>query len=484
MKKTKIICTIGPSSDSEKKVKELIKNGMDVARLNLSHNNHTYHQGVIKKIRKIAEKLDKPIPIIADLQGPKLRLGSFPEKILVKPQIFIILSSSYEKIDNKSIKIPIIYSNLYKYIQVKDKIILGDNQIELEVQDIKKNKEIICLSLNEGFIFSNMGFNISSDISFKIPILTKKDIRDIKFSVENDIDFIALSFVVSEKNLITLKNLINKYQNKNNFNSIKIIAKIEREAAVKNIDKIINQSDVIMIARGDLGVELPIEKVPLIQKTIIQKCLNCSKPVIVATQMLSSMQNKPSPTRAEASDIANAVIDQADALMLSEETAVGIYPIKAVRIMNRIIVQTEKFEDEQFFKKLTLNKEEDQLISADDSLIFSLNLISQKIKAKLILIISLTGYTGRIISHFRLNIPLFVFTCKKKIARQLNLNWGLFPLTISNKNLCSLSEKIQQNTINYFLKKRILKKKDIILIAGRKDRQYLSSIDWIEIKHI
>jgi pyruvate kinase len=481
MKKTKIICTIGPISESEEKIEELIKSGMDIARLNLSYNTHNYHQKIIKRIRKIAEKLNKPISIIADLQGPKLRLGNFLEKILIQPETSVILGFHFEKIDKKTFKIPIIYPNLYKYIKIKDKIILGDNQIELEVKDIK-NQEIVSSSLNQGFIFSNMGFNISSN-SFKITLPTKKDIKDIKFSIENDLDFIALSFITSEKDLIFLKKIINKYQNKKNFSPIKIIAKIEKEKAVKNIDKIINEADAIMIARGDLGIELPIEKVPLIQKTIIQKCLNSSKAVIVATQMLSSMQNKPSPTRAEVSDIANAVIDRADALMLSEETTIGIYPIKTVKTMTKIIVQTEKFEDEQFFNKLTLDKEED-LMSLDDSLIFSLNLISQKIKAKLIFIISQTGYTGRIISRFRLNTPLFVFTCQKKISRQLNLNWGLFPLTTSNENLCNLPEKIKEDTINDFLNRGILKKGDFILIVGRKDRKYKGSIDWIEIKHV
>ena len=481
MKKTKIICTIGPACDTEEKIEELIKNGMDVARLNLSHNTHIYHQKVIQKIRKVSKKLNKPVAIIADLQGPKLRLGNFPEKILIKPKTSLILSSDYKKIDNKTIKIPIDYSNLYKQIQVKDKIILGDNHIELEVLAVK-NKEIFCLVLNEGFIWSKMGFNLFEN-SFKVSVPTLKDKKDIKFSVENEVDFIALSFVTSENDLITLRKIINQYQDKKNLEPIKIIAKIERGAAVKNIDKIIDESDAIMIARGDLGVELPIEKVPLIQKEIIQKCLNQAKPVIVATQMLGSMENKSSPTRAEVSDIANAVIDEADALMLSEETAIGKYPIKAVKVMSKIIIQTEKFEDEKFFNKLTLDKEQ-PITTVDDSLIFSLNLISQKVIAKMILVVSLTGYTGRIISRFRPKIPLFVFTCSEKIARQLNLNWGLFPITNPNDNLCGPLEKIKQDSINNLLDKRILKKGDTILMVGRKDRQHLSTIDWIEIKHI
>lgn len=482
MKKTKIICTIGPACDSEEKIEELIKSGMDVARLNLSHRNHSYHQETINRIRKISEKLDKLIAIIADLQGPKLRLGSFLEKILIKSYSTVILGANYEKINNKTIKVPVSYSNLYKHIKIKDKIILGDNQIELEVQEIK-NKEIICSSLDEGFVSSNMGFNISNN-SFKVPTPTKKDIKDIKFSVKNNVDFIALSFVTSEKDLIVFKKIIKKEQGKKELEPIKIIAKIERGMAVENIDKIINETDVIMIARGDLGIEMPIEKVPLIQKIIIQKCLVQAKPVIVATQMLSSMENKSSPTRAETSDVANAVIDQADALMLSEETAIGKYPIKAVRIMVKIINQAEKFEEEHFLKKLTLRSEEKQIMSVDDSVIFGLNLISQKIKAKLILVVSLTGYTGRIVSRFRLKIPLFVFTCSERIARQLNLNWGLFPLTTSKDNLCGLIEKNKKDAIDDFLRKGILKKGDVILIVGRNDRQYLNSIDWIEIKHV
>jgi len=482
MKKTKIICTIGPACDSEEKIKELIENGMDVARLNLSHRNHSYHQKTINIIRKISKKLDRPIAIIADLQGPKLRLGAFPERVLIKPGSTVILSSSYEKVNEKTIKVPIDYSNLHKHIKVKDKIILGDNQIELEIQALK-NQEIICSSLDEGFMSSNMGFNISNS-SFKVSIPTKKDIKDIKFGIKNNVDFIALSFVTSEKDLIVLKKIIKKEQGKKELEPIKIIAKIERRMAVENIDKIINEADAIMVARGDLGIEMPIEKVPLIQKTIIQKCLIQAKPVIVATQMLSSMENKSSPTRAETSDVANAVIDQADALMLSEETAIGKYPIKAVKVMVKIINQTEKFEEEHFLKKLTLRSEEKQIMSIDDSVIFSLNLISQKIKAKLILVISLTGHTGRIVSRFRLRIPLFVFTCSQRISRQLNLNWGLFPLATSNDNLCDPAEKNKKEVIDDFLKKGILKKGDAILIVGRNDRQHLNSIDWIEIKHV
>ena len=483
MKKTKIICTIGPACDTQGKIQELIKNGLDAARLNLSYNTHNYHQQLIQKIRTSAKQLNKPISIIADLQGPKVRLGNFPEKVFIKSQSIVFLGSSYEQINNKSIKIPITYPNLYQYVQNKDKIFIGDHQIELEVQEVN-NKEIKCLALNEGVIFANMGIGIPNT-HLQVQIPTEKDIRDIKFSIENDVDFIALSFVSSDKDLIALKETIGRYQSKNQAieNPIKIIAKIEKLMAVENIDKIIRAADAIMIARGDLGTEVPVEKIPLIQKMIIQKCLKQAKPVIVATQMLSSMQDRSLPTRAEVSDIANAVIDQADALMLSEETSIGKYPIKSIKVMNKIIIQTEKFEDKQIDFRQILSSEKKEM-GIDDSLIFSLNLIAQTTKAKLILVISLSGYTGRIISRFRLKVPLFVFTCREKIAKQLNLNWGLFPLDISDNNLCNTVEKIEKDTINDFLNKKILKKGDVILVIGRKDRQYLSSIDWIEIRHI
>lgn len=481
MKKTKIICTIGPSCDSEEQIKGLIEKGMDIARLNLSHNTHAYHEGAINKIRKVAEEMDKPVAIIIDLQGPKLRLASLDEKITINARSTIVLSSSYTKISDDFIKIPLLYTDLYKYVKIKDRIILGDNQVELVVQEIQ-GKDIICLSLEQGILRSGMGVNVSNN-DFVLPSPTKKDLIDIKFAVANNVDFIALSFVMSHKDLISLRRIIQEEQGKDSYEQIKIIAKIEKEIAVKNIDRIIDESDAIMIARGDLGIEMPIEQVPLIQKSIIKKCVNKAKPVIVATQMLLSMKDKLSPTRAEVSDIANAVIDQADALMLSEETSIGKHPQRAIKVMSEIIVHTEKFEDDQFFNRLPLNEEKRDM-SIDDSLIFSLNLISQKIKAKLMLVISLSGYTGRVVSKFRLKFPVFVFTCNKKIARQLNLHWGLFPLASSNEELCNPSKDIKLETIEHLLKSKVLKKGDTILIAGRKNREHLNSFDWIEIEHI
>lgn len=328
MNKTKIICTLGPASQSVKTLTEMVKAGMNVARLNFSHGDHENHALLIKNIRAVAKKLNTTITIIQDLHGPKIRVLEMAKPLDVKVGQTVVIGRDFD-----------LDVDVKKSIRSKQKILIEDGLIELEVQKISRGK-IFCLALSAGKIQSHKGVNLPR-ARLKIPILGEKDIADLKFGLRLDVDYVALSFVRHRRDVQKLRELIEKY-NPRNLQLPKILAKIEKPEAVKNFDGILKEADAIMVARGDLGVEMPENEVPIIQKSIIQKCLKAAKPVIVATQMLDSMIKNPRPTRAEVSDVANAVIDQADCVMLSGESAFGRYPIKAVSEMAKIIATTEK----------------------------------------------------------------------------------------------------------------------------------------------
>jgi pyruvate kinase len=328
MLKTKIVCTLGPTSQSIKTLTEMVKAGMNVARLNFSHGDHENHALLINNIRTVAKKLGKTVAIMQDLHGPKIRVLEMAQPLDVKVGQEVVIGKDF-KLD----------LDVMKSIRPNQRILIEDGLIELEVKKVVRGK-IHCTALSPGKIQSNKGVNLPRT-KLHIPILTPRDIDDLKFGLAHDVDYVALSFVRTRKDVQNLKTLIAKF-NPKNLVPPRIIAKIEKPEAVKNFDGILKEADAIMVARGDLGVEMPESQVPIIQKTIIQKSLRASKPVIVATQMLDSMIRNPRPTRAEVSDVANAVIDRTDCVMLSGETAFGKYPVKAVSEMARIIEVTEK----------------------------------------------------------------------------------------------------------------------------------------------
>ncbi len=414
--RTKIIATIGPSSSDYEILKELILKGVSVVRLNFSHGKHEDHKIVIENIRKIREELEIPVTILQDLQGPKIRVGRLSKDSIDLNDGDIFYITSKEIIGNKD-EIS-IDNNVIDDIKVDEKILIDDGKIELKVLDKEVNKIKVEVKRG-GKLYQRKGVNLpESDI--RLSSVTKKDIEDLVFGLENNIDWVALSFVRSEKDIIDLKNIIKK----NGYNT-KIIAKIEKPQAIKNIDSIIEESDGLMVARGDLGVEMPMETVPIIQKKIVEKCNIACKPVIIATQMLESMINQKTPTRAESNDVANAVLDGADAVMLSAESATGKYPILAVESMNKIIHSVEKTSNDIYYKFEKFKKLRNKV---SESLITTACRLSKQISAKAIVTMTKTGYSGFRVSGSRPRARIYVVSNDKKIARELNLVWGITSL--------------------------------------------------------
>lgn len=327
MKRTKIICTIGPASENSKILTKMIQNGMDIARLNFSHGTYTNHKLLIKNIRIVAKKMHKKVEILQDLQGPKIRIGELKKPVTIKKNQAVVIGKNFD-----------LDFDISTTVKKGDRILIEDGLMEIKVTGVK-GKLITCKVINGGKVQSHKGVNLP-DSKVKFPIITEKDIADLQFGLKNGVDYVALSFVGSDKDIIQMKKLIKKYLSTGKKKPL-IVAKIERRDGVKNFNKILKQTDVVMVARGDLGVEMPDWDVPVMQKDIIAKCRKARKPVIVATQMLDSMIRNPRPTRAEVSDVANAVIDRADAVMLSGESASGKYPVEAVMEMRRIIEDTE-----------------------------------------------------------------------------------------------------------------------------------------------
>ena len=410
MKKTKIVATIGPSTDNKNKIKKLIKEGVDIFRLNLSHGDHSYHRNLINLIREV----DETIPILIDLCGPKLRIGKFEKNkiFLEKGDKFIITKKKI--IGNKDI-VSISYKNLEKKINKNDLILLDDGKIKLRVVDIK-DKSIITKIIIGGELSNNKGVNIIGK-NLSIPSLTDKDKEDIDFGIKERVDFIALSFVKTKDDIIELKDILKRknYQ-------IPVVAKIEKKEAIRNLKQIIDISDGIMVARGDLGVEMPLEEVSILQKKIIKECLLKGKFSILATQILDSMVEKSSPTRAEVSDITNAIFDGADSLMLSSETAMGKYPEIVIETMRKI---SERVEKELPYLDIILSMEKNIKDDTILSICYSAVLLSIKIKAKIIVVTTETGRTAINVSRFRPKVPILVLTPNDNVVKLLRPFWGV-----------------------------------------------------------
>jgi len=484
MKRTKIVCTIGPSSSSEKVLSQLIKAGMNVARLNFSHGTYPEHLRIIKLIRKLNKKFDQPITILQDLQGPRIRVGFLPGKgVLLKARQKIILTTDLKaKIippgARTPAKIPVTYSKLHLEVKAGQPILLADGAIKLKVTKVK-GRELECLILNDGFISSHKGINLP-ETKLSIPTITAKDKKDLEFGIKNNVDIVALSFVRTAKDVLDLKNLIRKfelkYQGKKSLPT-QVIVKIEKREAVKNFNQILKITDGVMVARGDLGIEMSAADVPLVQKMMIEKCLNAAKPVIVATQMLDSMIRNPRPTRAEVSDVANAVIDHTDAIMLSGETAEGKYPVEAVATMAQIAERTERSKyDDLEFRKIFIGK-----LHIDDAVSSSANLLAKNLKARAILIASLTGYTARMVVRYRPELPILVTTNNEKVRRQLNLSWGTVPFVLPK---CKTIEDLVAKALVYIKANKFVKNKDKIIIIAGFPLGKSGNVNWIKIQEI
>ncbi len=474
-KRTKIVCTIGPVSEKPATLKKMVKAGMNVARLNFSHGTHAWHEKAIKNIKKISEELGQPIGIIADLQGPRIRVGELPEAgVKLIPKNKITLTTAPGK--NKE-KISITYENLHKDLSPGDRILLDEGLLELKVLKIS-GRDILCEVVVGGILTSHKGINLP-DSSVKIPPLTKKDREDLKLAIGEGVDWVALSFVSRASEIYDLRYLIRDLEKKLKIpkgSPIRIIAKIEKHEAVKNLGEILEAVDGIMIARGDLGIETPPEDVPLWQKKIIDKCLAEAKPVIVATQMLDSMIRKPRPTRAEVSDVANAVIDHTDAVMLSGETASGAYPVQSVEMMAKIIRETEKSSyDDLVMGSIVKN------IKIDDAVSQVAKILSNTVRAKAILAASLSGYAGRIVARYRPELPILVTSDSARVQRQLTLSWGVLPFVLP---ACRSVEELVDRSLGYIKKNKFVMRGDKIIIIAGEPVGRSGNINLIEIREI
>lgn len=411
--KTKIVCTIGPASDSPKVLRELIKSGMSVARLNFSHGNHREHEQRIRILRDISEELKIPIAILQDLAGPKIRVGRVPDGgVLLEAGKSFILTS--KDIDGSAQRVSVSYKKLAEGVNEGDKILLADGIMELKVVRVK-GSEIHCKVITGGVLFSRKGINLPAG-TIRAPSLSKKDKDDLRFGLKNGVDYVALSFVRTARDIQKAKDIIRQAKH-----DVPVIAKIEKHEAIKNIQDVINVSDGIMVARGDLGVEIPIEEVPNIQKRLIREANASGKPVITATQMLRSMVNSPRPLRAEASDIANAVLDGTDAVMLSEETAIGSYPVEAVRMMSRIVSHSEKNYPHDRYLKMIPQK------GVPESVAHASCVLADHLKTQAIVAPTQSGLTARHISRFRPDRPIIALATNKITVQRLCLFWGCLP---------------------------------------------------------
>jgi pyruvate kinase len=462
-KKTKIICTLGPASQSVKSITEMVKAGMNVARLNFSHGDHDNHAMLIKNIRAVSKKLNTTITIIQDLHGPKIRVLDMKKPIDVKVGQSIIIGEDF-KLD----------LDVMKSIRPKQRILIEDGLIELEVEKIVRGK-ITCVALSAGKIQSHKGVNLPRT-KLKIPILGEKDIADLKFGLKMDVDYVALSFVRTRKDVQNLKKLITKH-NPKNLTPPKIIAKIEKPEAVKNFDGVLKEADAIMVARGDLGVEMPENQVPIIQKNIIQKCLKAAKPVIVATQMLDSMIRNPRPTRAEVSDVANAVIDQADCVMLSGETAFGKFPVRAVAEMAKIIETTEKSAFLPPHKHLS-----DKVVNKVEAVAEAVFDLSMHTDAKVIVGATESGFTARQIAHSRpYHQHLIMLTPKSKTLRQMNMIWGVQGYIMQE---AESFEELMEDMVLMVKKQKIVKKGDKVVMVTGEPLGQKENLNLVEVKTV
>ena len=474
-KRTKIVCTIGPASNKKKTVKAMFKNGMNMARLNFSHGTHESHRKLIEVIRQCSEELNQPVPILVDLQGPRIRLGELPkEGVVIKPGDKIIFSAG-----NASGTIPITYPNLYKDLNVGNHVLIADGIMDLKVTKIS-GKDIHCVVKQGGLLESHKGMNFPQ-ASISLAALTAKDRKDIEFGVMQEVDYIAISFVKNAKEVKQLRSFIKKAEQKYKKQSkypIHIIVKIERHEAITNLDEIIDSTDAVMVARGDLGIEISAEKVPIVQKEIIAKCRAVSKPVIVATQMLDSMIKNPRPTRAEVSDVANAVIDHSDAVMLSGESANGKYPVKAVETMARICMETE----ESSYDDIDLICQGVSL-SIEDSIANATRMLAESLNAKMIIVSSIAGNAARLVATVRPEIPIVTVSDGQRVQRQLALTWGILPMYMK-KGVAILEKAQVKKVVTHLKKEKMLNTDDIVVIVGGEPVKGTIQVNAVKIHQV
>ena len=449
IKRTKIVCTLGPASEKEEVLRELIKSGLNVCRMNFSHGSHEEHKGRMDLVKKLREELNMPTAILLDTKGPEIRTGQFdaPEVLLEEGQTFTITMK--DVMGNKEM-CTVSYKGLANDVKPGDTILIDDGLVGLTVKEVNGD-DIVCEVQNSGIVKNHKGVNVPG-VKVNLPAITEKDRSDIEFGIEQGIDFIAASFVRKVSDVLAIREILEE----NNATHIKIISKIENQEGVDNLDEIIEVSDGIMVARGDLGVEIPTEEIPVVQKLMIKKCNEAGKPVITATQMLDSMMRNPRPTRAEVTDVANAIYDGTDAIMLSGETAAGKYPVEAVKTMATI---AKRAEETIRNKKGQVNRSN----NVTDAISYATCATARDLEARAILSATASGHTARMVSKFRPDCPIVATTNNEGVRRQLSLTWGVHPVMTEN---CQNTDQIIESSIEAAKAANYLNTNDLVVITA------------------
>jgi pyruvate kinase len=445
--RTKIVCTLGPASSSREALKSLMDAGLNVARINFSHSTHEQHAATIALVREVAAELGKPVAILGDLQGPRIRIGELEKPVNLEDGTDVVLV--YEEMARAG-DIPVTYDMLADDVHVGDRVLINDGLLELVVLDVSKPR-VSCRVLHGGILSSHKGINLPG-VQVSAPSITEKDREDIAFAVEQDLDYLALSFVRRGEDIAELRTLIPK--------SMLAVAKIEKDSALENIETIIRASDGVMVARGDLGVELPFEEVPYAQKRIIALANRLGRPVITATQMLESMITHPRPTRAEASDVANAILDGTDAVMLSAETAAGQYPRLAVEAMSRIISEIEtKHHDWHRDER----RKTDAAISTEFAIAAASTAAVNMLNAPALIVFTKSGFSARVVASHRPHVPILVLTDQERTHRQLAMVWGVVPELVPH---CSTYEQMVRIALQAVERRGLAKSGDRVVVTA------------------
>ena len=454
MKKTKIVCTMGPNSDDREVLRQMALNGMDVARFNFSHGDHEEHRKRLALLESVREELDLPIAALLDTKGPEIRTGTLKggRKVMLKEGGTYVLTT--EEITGDENRGFINYDGLVEDIQAGSRILIDDGLIELEVREIR-GCEIVCRIINGGELGERKGVNVPN-VKVRLPALTEKDREDIQFGIEAGFDFVAASFVRNAEAVREIRRLLDE-----NGSRMQIISKIENAEGIEHIDEIIEASDGIMVARGDMGVEIPAEKVPHIQKILIRKCNEACKVVITATQMLDSMIRNPRPTRAEVANVANAVYDGTDAVMLSGETAMGNYPVEAVRMMSQIVEDSEQYLDYLSYQRRRVRGEHAGNIS--NAVCYSSVATAQELGAKAIVAPTISGFTARMLSKWRPKTPVVGLSPSMASVRQMQLYWGVKPF---HAKRAESTDVLIYSSMELLKSRGIIKEQDLVVATA------------------
>lgn len=452
-KRTKIVCTIGPASDDPEILEQLMRSGLNVCRVNFSHGTHEEHKKRFDMIKEVRDRVKPSVAILLDTKGPEIRTGKFrdPEVLLQAGGTYTLTTEEYLGDERKC---SVSYDKLTHDVSVGSRILIDDGNIEMTVTSIEGN-DIHCTVENTGIIKNNKGINIPGVI-INLPSLTEKDVDDIVFGIHNNIDIIAASFVRKASDVLAIRELLELHK----AEDIQIISKIENQQGVDNIDEILTVSDGIMVARGDLGVEIPVENIPIVQKTIIKKCNALSKPVVTATQMLDSMMRNPRPTRAEVTDVSNAVYDGSDAIMLSGETAAGKYPVESVEMMRSIALTTEN--SVEFNNRLEQKKKQKEA-NITNAISHATCMVARELSAKAIVTATTSGYTARMVSSFRPGCNIIAGTHKEIVRRQLSLVWGVVPIMLRE---ATATDELIEEAVSGSLEAGWISSGDVVVITA------------------